>query len=143
MEKKVHITSRVFKAIVSFTVSYAFVVIMYVLISEIGVFDPIDNEKAIQLMCICLVIAVFHFIIGFWNIQSEVLFISLYFGVVVAVVGFMGIFVYKFLAMNFTFLVCLAIMLCIVFLGTFLVAYYEDCKKINEINEMIKINKNV
>ena len=47
MEKKGNYISRVLKTIVSFTISYAFVVIMYVLISEIGVFDPIDNQKAI------------------------------------------------------------------------------------------------
>ena len=129
MEKKGNYISRVLKTIVSFTISYAFVVIMYVLISEIGVFDPIDNQKAIQLLSICFVIAAFHFIIGFWNIQSGILMVSLYFGVVVVVVGVMGGVVYDFLDMNAAFLVCLTIMLLIVFTATFLLAYYEDCKK--------------
>ena len=126
MEKKGNYISRVLKTIVSFTISYAFVVIMYVLISEIGVFDPIDNQKAIQLLSICFVIAAFHFIIGFWNIQSGILMVSLYFGVVVVVVGVMGGVVYDFLDMNAAFLVCLTIMLLIVFTATFLLAYYED-----------------
>ena len=119
MEKKGNYISRVLKTIVSFTISYAFVVIMYVLISEIGVFDPIDNQKAIQLLSICFVIAAFHFIIGFWNIQSGILMVSLYFGVVVVVVGVMGGVVYDFLDMNAAFLVCLTIMLLIVFTATF------------------------
>ena len=141
MEKKGNYISRVLKTIVSFTISYAFVVIMYVLISEIGVFDPIDNQKAIQLLSICFVIAAFHFIIGFWNIQSGILMVSLYFGVVVVVVGVMGGVVYDFLDMNAAFLVCLTIMLLIVFTATFLLAYYEDCKKVWKINEIIKKNK--
>ncbi len=143
MEKKGNYISRVLKTIVSFTISYAFVVIMYVLISEIGVFDPIDNQKAIQLLGICFVIAAFHFIIGFWNIQSGILMVSLYFGVVVVVVGVMGGVVYDFLDMNAAFLVCLTIMLLIVFTATFLLAYYEDCKKVWEINEIIKKNKKI
>lgn len=54
------------KALASFTVSYAFVIIAYVLISCMGVFDPIDNQMALELMCVCLVIAVIHFILGFF-----------------------------------------------------------------------------
>lgn len=143
MKKKGYITGRVMKTIASFTISYAFVVMMYVLISEIGVFTPIDNARAIQLLRICFVIAVFHFIIGFWNIQSSILMFSLYFGVVVVVVGVMGAVVYDFFDLNAAFFVCLAIMLLLVFVATFLLTYYEDYKKIGEINEIIKKNRKV
>lgn len=143
MEKKGYMVGRVLRTIASFALSYAFVIMVYVLISEIGIFDPIDNKRAIQLMGICFVIAVFHFIIGFWNIQSVLLMIALYFGVVVIVVGFMGGVVFDFLNLNAAFLICLAIMLLLVFAATFLLAYYEDYKKIGEINEMIRKNKKV
>jgi len=140
-KRKLEILDRVIKALASFTVSYAFVVIAYVLISYMGVFDPIDNKMALQLMCICLVIAVLHFIFGFLEIKSSPLYFLLYFGVVVAVVLFMGIVIFDFLVMDITFFVCLAVMLVIVFAGTYLIAYFEDWKKVQEINKMIRENK--
>lgn len=65
----------------------------------------------------------------------------MYFGVVVAVVLFMGIVIFDFLVMDITFFVCLAVMLVIVFAGTYLIAYFEDWKKVQEINKMIRENK--
>lgn len=129
------------KALASFTVSYAFVVMMYVLISDMGIFDPIDNQTALQLMCICLVIAVIHFVMGFFEVISVPKFFLLYFGVVVAVVLFMGIVVYDFLVMSAAFFACLAGMLVVVFAGTYLIAYFDDWKKVQEINKMIQQNK--
>lgn len=141
MKRKAEILDRIMKALASFTISYAFVVIAYVLISDMGIFDPIDNRMAIQLMCICLVIAVIHFVIGFFEIKSSSKFFLLYFGVVVAVVLFMGIVVYDFLVMSVAFIVCLAVMLVVVFVGTYLIAYFDDWKKVQEINKMIQQNK--
>lgn len=132
---------RIMKALASFTVSYAFVVIAYVLISYMGIFDPIDNKMALQLMCTCLMIAVIHFILGFFETMFSPWFFLLNFGVVVAVVLFMGIVVFDFLVMDITFFVCLAVMLVVVFAGTYLIAYFEDWKKVQEINEMIRQNK--
>lgn len=141
MKRKVEIIDRVMKALASFTVSYAFVVMMYVLISDMGIFDPIDNQTALQLMCICLVIAVIHFVMGFFEVRSVPKFFLLYFGVVVAVVLFMGIVVYDFLVMSAAFFACLAGMLVVVFAGTYLIAYFDDWKKVQEINKMIQQNK--
>lgn len=141
MKRKVEIIDRVMKALASFTVSYAFVVMMYVLISDMGIFDPIDNQTALQLMCICLVIAVIHFVMGFFEVISVPKFFLLYFGVVVAVVLFMGIVVYDFLVMSAAFFACLAGMLVVVFAGTYLIAYFDDWKKVQEINKMIQQNK--
>ena len=141
MKQELRIGSRVLKALESFTVSYAFVVITYVLISYMGVFDPINNDMALQLMYICLVIAVIHFIMGIFDIKSTQQFWLLYFGVVVAVVLFMGIVVFDFFKMNITFFVCLAVMLVIVFAGTYLIAYFEDWKKVQEINRIIEQNR--
>lgn len=141
MKRKVEIIDRVMKALASFTVSYAFVVMMYVLISDMGIFDPIDNQTALQLMCICFVIAVIHFAMGFFEVRSVPKFFLLYFGVVVAVVLFMGIVVYDFLVMSAAFFACLAGMLVVVFAGTYLIAYFDDWKKVQEINKMIQQNK--
>lgn len=141
MKRKTEILDRIIRALASFTVSYAFVVIVYVLISDMGIFDPINNQMALQLMCICLVIAVIHFVMGFFEIKSSPKFFVLYFGVVVAVVLFMGIVVYDFLVMSAAFFVCLAVMLVIVFAGTYLIAYFDDWKKVQEINKMIQQNK--
>lgn len=143
MKRKVEILDRVIKALASFTISYAFVVITYVLISAMGIFDPIDNQMALQLMCICLVIAAIHFVLGFFEIKSVLCFCLLYFGVVVAVVFFMGIVVYDFLVMRFAFIVCLTGMLVVVFAGTCLITYFEDWKKVQEINKLIQQNKNL
>lgn len=143
MKRKVEIIDRVMKALASFTVSYAFVVMMYVLISDMGIFDPIDNQTALQLMCICLVIAVIHFVMGFFEVRSVPKFFLLYFGVVVAVVLFMGIVVYDFLVMSAAFFACLAGMLVVVFAGTYLIAYFDDWKKVQEINKMIQQNKDL
>jgi len=129
------------KALASFTISYAFVVIAYVLISDMGIFDPIDNQMALRLMCICLVIAGIHFVMGFFEIKSSFRFFLLYFGVVVAVVLFMGIVVYDFFVMSFAFFVYLAGMLVVVFAGTYLIVYFDDWKKVQEINKMIQQNK--
>lgn len=129
------------KALASFTISYAFVVIAYVLISNMGIFDPIDNQMALQLMCICLVIAVIHFVMGFFEIKSGWKFFLLHFGVVVTVVLFMGIVVYDFFVMSAAFFGCLAVMLVVVFAGTYLIAYFDDWKKVQEINKMIQQNK--
>lgn len=141
MNRKVEILDRIIRALASFTVSYAFVVIVYVLISDMGIFDPIDNQMALQLMCICLVIAVIHFVMGFFEIKSGFLLFLIYFGVVVAVVLFMGIVVYDFFVMSAAFLVCLAVMLVVVFAGTYLIAYFDDWKKVQEINKIIQQNK--
>lgn len=141
MKRKFEIADRIMKALASFTISYAFVVIIYVLISNIGVFDPIDNQTALRLMSICFWIAVIHFVIGFFEIKSGSVFFLINFGVVVAVVLFMGIVVYDFLVMNFAFFACLAVMLIIVFAGTYLIAYFEDWKKVREINKIIREKK--
>lgn len=141
MKRKSEILGRVMRALASFTVSYAFVVIAYVLISNMGIFDPIDNKMALQLMCICLVIAVLHFILGFWGTAFSPWYFLLNFGVVVAVVLFMGIVVFDFLVMDIAFFACLAVMLVVVFAGTYLIAYFEDWKKVQEINEMIRKKK--
>lgn len=132
---------RIVKALESFAVSYAFVIIIYVLISSFGVFSPIDNERAVQLMCICLVIAAVHFVMGFFAAKSGAGFYLICFLEVVAVVVFMGVAVYDFFVMDFTFIACLAVMLIIVFAATYLVAYFDDWKKIREINEIIRQNK--
>ncbi len=141
MKVKTDIVNRVIKALASFTVSYAFVIIFYVLISDMGIFDPIDNKMSMQLMCICFVIALIHFGMGFLDIKSNILFFLLYFGVVVAVVLFMGFFVYHFFIMSVTFFVYLMGMLAVVFSGTYLIAYYDDWKKVQEINEIIRRNR--
>ena len=141
MKRKSEIPGRVMKALASFTVSYAFVIIAYVLISCMGVFDPIDNQMALELMCVCLVIAVIHFILGFFETAFSPCFFLLNFGVVVAVVLFMGIVVFDFLVMNIVFFACLAVMLVAVLTGTYLIAYFEDWKKVQEINRMIRKNK--
>lgn len=141
MKRRVQILDRIMKALASFTISYAFVVIAYVLISNMGIFDPIDNQMALQLMCICFVIAAIHFVMGFLEIKSSPCFFLLYFGVVVAVVLFMGIVVYDFFVMSAAFFACLAVMLVVVFVGTYLIAYFDDWKKVQEINKMIQQNR--
>jgi len=138
---KYGIIDRIIKALESFSVSYAFVIIVYVLISNFGVFDPIDNQMAFRLMCICFVIAVIHFVMGFFEVKTNTSFFFSYFTVVIAVVLFMGLFVYDFFKMDVSFFVCLAVMLIVVFTGTYLVAYFSDLKKIREINKIIQQNK--
>ena len=138
MKKTLGVMDRIMKALASFSVSYAFVIMIYVFISNFGVFDPINNKMAVQLMCICFVIAVIHFAMGFLEIKASAVWFLLYFGVVAAVVLFMGLFVYDFFKMNVSFFVCLAVMLVVVFAGTYLVAYFGDLKKIREINEIIR-----
>ena len=141
MKQKLKLLDRVIKALASFTVSYAFVVITYVLISNMGIFAPLNNETAVQLMCMCLVVAVVHFGIGFLNIKSIARFCLLYFVAVVAVVLFMGFVVYHIFEATFGFFVCLAVMLIVVFAGTYLIAYFDDWKKVQEINEIIQQKK--
>lgn len=141
MKRKLKILGRVIKALASFTVSYAFVIITYVLISYMGIFDPINNERALQLLSMCLAVAVVHFGIGFLDIKSVWGFCLVYFGVVVAVVLFMGIVIYDIFEMSAVFFVCLAAMLIIVFAGTFLIAYFDDWMKVQEINEIIRQKK--
>ena len=141
MKEKFGVMDRIIKALASFSVSYAFVIIIYVFISNLGVFDPINNEMAVQLMCICFVIAVIHFAMGFLEIKTGALWFLSYFAVVAAVVLFMGFFIYDFFKMSVSFFVCLAVMLAAVFAGTYLVAYFGDLKKIWEINEIIRQNK--
>ena len=141
MKQKLKLLDRVIKALASFTVSYAFVVITYVLISNMGIFAPLNNETAVQLMCMCLVVAVVHFGIGFLNIKSIARFCLLYFVAVVAVVLFMGFVVYHIFEATFAFFVCLAVMLIVVFAGTYLIAYFDDWKKVQEINEIIQQKK--
>lgn len=138
MKKTLGVMDRIMKALASFSVSYAFVIMIYVFISNFGVFDPINNKMAVQLMCICFVIAVIHFAMGFLEIKTSAVWFLVYFGVVAAVVLFMGLFVYDFFKMNVSFFVCLAVMLVVVFAGTYLVAYFGDLKKIREINEIIR-----
>lgn len=138
MKKTLGVMDRIMKALASFSVSYAFVIMIYVLISYFGVFDPINNKMAVRLMCICFVIAVIHFAMGFLEIKASAVWFLLYFGVVAAVVLFMGLFVYDFFKMNVSFFVCLAVMLVVVFAGTYLIAYFGDLKKIWEINEIIR-----
>lgn len=141
MKKTLGVMDRIMKALASFSVSYAFVIMIYVFISNFGVFDPINNKMAVQLMCICFVIAVIHFAMGFLEIKASAVWFLAYFGVVAAVVLFMGLFVYDFFKMNVSFFVCLAVMLVVVFAGTYLVAYFGDLKKIWEINEIIRQNR--
>lgn len=141
MKKTLGVMDRIMKALASFSVSYAFVIMIYVFISNFGVFDPINNKMAVQLMCICFVIAVIHFAMGFLEIKTSAVWFLAYFGVVAAVVLFMGLFVYDFFKMNVSFFVCLAVMLVVVFAGTYLVAYFGDLKKIWEINEIIRQNR--
>ena len=141
MKKTLGVMDRIMKALASFSVSYAFVIMIYVFISNFGVFDPINNKMAVQLMCICFVIAVIHFAMGFLEIKTSAVWFLVYFGVVAAVVLFMGLFVYDFFKMNVSFFVCLAVMLVVVFAGTYLVAYFGDLKKIWEINEIIRQNR--
>lgn len=141
MKNKIGILGRIKKALESFTISYAFVIMAYVLISNMGVFDPIDNEMALQLMGTCFVIAIVHFIMGFWEIKSYAVQYFLYFGAVAAAVLFMGGVVYRFFIMNAAFFICLAVMLVVVFSATYLIAYYDDWKKVQEINEMIRKNR--
>jgi len=141
VKERFGIIDRIIKALESFGVSYAFVIIIYVLISNFGVFDPIDNEMAFQLMCVCFVIAVIHFVMGFYEIKTNTAFFFSYFAVVIAVVLFMGLFVYDFFKMNVSFFICLAVMLIVVFAGTYLIAYFGDLKKVREINEIIQQNK--
>ena len=138
MKKTLGVMDRIMKALASFSVSYAFVIMIYVFISNFGVFDPINNKMAVQLMCICFVIAVIHFAMGFLEIKTSAVWFLVYFGVVAAVVLFMGLFVYDFFKMNVSFFVCLAVMLVVVFAGTYLIAYFGDLKKIWEINEIIR-----
>lgn len=142
MKNKFGITDRIIKALESFTISYAFVIMIYVLISSMGVFDPIGNEMAVKLLGICLVIAIVHFFMGFLDIKSYTLFRFLYFVVEVAVVLFMGLVVYDgFFIINVTFFICLFVMLIVVFIGTYLIAFYGDWKKVQEINEIIRKNR--
>lgn len=141
MKKTLGVMDRIMKALASFSVSYAFVIMIYVFISNFGVFDPINNKMAVQLMCICFVIAVIHFAMGFLEIKTSAVWFLAYFGVMAAVVLFMGLFVYDFFKMNVSFFVCLAVMLVVVFAGTYLVAYFGDLKKIWEINEIIRQNR--
>lgn len=141
MKKTLGVMDRIMKALASFSVSYAFVIMIYVFISNFGVFDPINNKMAVQLMCICFVIAVIHFAMGFLEIKTSAVWFLAYFGVVAVVVLFMGLFVYDFFKMNVSFFVCLAVMLVVVFAGTYLVAYFGDLKKIWEINEIIRQNR--
>lgn len=141
MERKTTIVNRVIRALASFTVSYALVIIFYVFISNMGVFDPIDNRTAVQLLCTCFVIALVHFILGFFDIKSNITFFLLYFGAEAAIVLFMGFWVYDFFLMNAAFFIWLAGMLIAVFAGTYLIAYYEDWKKVQEINEIIRQTK--
>ncbi len=141
VERKTTIVSRIIKALASFTVSYAFVIIFYVFISNLGIFDPIDNRTAVQLMYTCLAVALVHFILGFFHIKSNFIFFLLYFGVEAVIVLFMGFLVYDFFIMNAAFFVWLTGMLIAVFAGTYLIAYYEDWKKVQEINEIIRQTK--
>lgn len=141
MKKKINIMDRIMRALQSFAVSYAFVVITYVAVSALGVFSPIDNTMAVRLMSICLVIAVIHFALGFLEPKRVTVFHLICFVVMVAVVLFMGGVVYDFFPLNLTFFVCLGVMLVVVFAGTYLVAYFDDWKKIREINEIIRQNK--
>lgn len=129
---------RILKALASFAISYAFVIIIYVLISNAGVFEPLGNEMALQLMWVCFVIAFFHFVIGFLPVKSERVMCFLYFAVEIIVVMFMGFIVFDFFTMSLTFFVYLGAMLVAAFAGTYLIAYYDDWKKAEEINEIIR-----
>lgn len=141
MKQKLKIWDKVMKALASFTVSYAFAVIAYVLISMMGVFTPIDNDKALQLMWICLAVAVVHFALGFLELSLIPWFCIVYFIAEVAVVLFMGTVVFDFVEMSVSFFVCLMGMLIVVYVGTYLIAYFDVWKNVQEINEIIKKNK--
>lgn len=132
---------RMIKAFERFAISYAFVIIMYVLISIAGIFDPLGNEMALQLMCVCLVIAVLHLGLGFLPIKSERALCFLYFVVEAMVVMFMGFVVFDFFVMSITFFLYLGGMLVAVFVGTYLISYHDDWKKAKEINEIIRRNQ--
>lgn len=132
---------RMIKAFERFAISYAFVIIMYVLISIAGIFDPLGNEMALQLMCVCLVIAVLHLGLGFLPIKSERALCFLYFVVEAMVVMFMGFVVFDFFVMSITFFLYLGGMLVAVFVGTYLISYHDDWKKAEEINEIIRRNQ--
>lgn len=132
---------RMIKAFERFAISYAFVIIIYVLISIAGIFDPLGNEMALQLMCVCLVIAVLHLGLGFLPIKSERALCFLYFVVEAMVVMFMGFVVFDFFVMSITFFLYLGGMLVAVFVGTYLISYHDDWKKAKEINEIIRRNQ--
>lgn len=132
---------RMIKAFERFAISYAFVIIIYVLISIAGIFDPLGNEMALQLMCVCLVIAVLHLGLGFLPIKSERALCFLYFVVEAMVVMFMGFVVFDFFVMSITFFLYLGGMLVAVFVGTYLISYHDDWKKAEEINEIIRRNQ--
>lgn len=141
LKNKLGMAERIVKALESFMVSYGMVILLYVLISGMGVFDPITNQGALRLLCICFVIAVCHFLLGFVELKSFGLYLALFFGVEVLVVLFMGVAVFRFFYLNLRFFLFLGIMLVAVFAGTYLIAYTKDFKKIQEINEIIKENR--
>lgn len=138
---RMKIMDRMIKAFERFAISYAFVIIIYVLISIAGIFDPLGNEMALQLMCVCLVIAVLHLGLGFLPIKSERALCFLYFVVEAMVVMFMGFVVFDFFVMSITFFLYLGGMLVAVFVGTYLISYHDDWKKAEEINEIIRRNQ--
>lgn len=141
LKNKLGMAERIVKALESFMVSYGMVILLYVLISGMGVFDPITNQGALRLLCICFVIAVCHFLLGFFEIKCFGLYLALFFGVEVLVVLFMGFAVFQFFDLNLRFFLFLGLMLVAVFAGTYLIAFTKDFKKIQEINEIIKENR--
>lgn len=138
LKNKLGMAERIVKALESFMVSYGMVIFLYVLISGMGVFEPITNQGALRLLSICFVIAVFHFLLGFLEIKPFGLYVALFFGVEVVVVLFMGLVVFRFFNLNLKFFLFLGGMLVAAFAGTYLIAYAKDLKNIQEINEMIK-----
>ena len=138
LKNKLGMAERIVKALESFMVSYGMVIFLYVLISGMGVFEPITNQVALRLLSICFVIAVFHFLLGFLEIKPFGLYVALFFGVEVVVVLFMGLVVFRFFNLNLKFFLFLGGMLVAAFAGTYLIAYAKDLKNIQEINEMIK-----
>lgn len=141
LKNKLGMAERIVKALESFMVSYGMVIFLYVLISGMGVFEPITNQGALRLLSICFVIALCHFLLGFVEIRPFGLYLALFFGVEVFVVLFMGLVVFHFFDLNLRFFAFLGGMLVVTFAGTYVIAFAKDWKNIQEINEIIKENR--
>lgn len=132
------ITGKMNEMLISFSVSFTLVIILYVIINEMGIFGSLDNERVIQLMWCCLAVAIVHALLNLIETKVFTIGILYRFFAMVAVVLFMGIVVYKWFPMDATFFVYLVLMLTIVFLGTFLIVYLDEVKQAYEINQMIQ-----
>jgi len=134
-------TGRIKLFLENFAISFTTVMMAYVFLSSIGVWDEITGKNLAEIMLICFLVSLCHFILSLFHFSSFLLWHLLYFISMLAVVFGVGGFVLDLIDLDFTNCMVMIVLLIIVYLLVYLVAYLDHYRKAREINRLIEKNR--